>query len=168
MQQYKLYFKIAGVVVVSIMAFLCLLFLSPFSLTFYQNFLLVASIGLTFILFAKFFIFKNPTIAWFALFLVGFCVIIMLYYGGIIDDRFWPLFLANSTFCCGVVGIATKSYLALNMALILFVLSGICFFWSFGFLDFGRVLILVFLFFVTKLIFNILINALKRRYYGKI
>lgn len=152
----------------ALLALLYLLFLSPFSLKFTQNILIVSSFALAFILSAKFFIFKNPTIAWFALFLFGFCAIIILYYIGIIDDRFWPLLILLASFCCGVVGFAIKSYLALNMSLILFAIGGICMLWSFGFVDLGRALILLFLFFITKLIFNIIINALKRRYYGKI
>lgn len=169
MQQYKLYFKIiAGVFVLALLAFLCLLFLTPFSLSISQNFLIVASFALAFILSAKFFIFKNPTIAWFALFLFGFCAIIILYYIRVIDDRFWPLFLLLASFSCGVVGFLIKSYLSLNMSLILFVIGAICMLWSFKFVDLGRALILVFLFFITKLICNIVVNALKRRYYGKI
>ena len=169
MQQYKLYFKIiAGVFVLALLAFLCLLFLTPFSLSISQNFLIVASFALAFILSAKFFIFKNPTIAWFALFLFGFCAIIILYYTRVINDSYWFLFLVDASICCFVVGVGSMSNLALNMALILFILSFICMLWSFKIVDLGRALILTFIFFIVKLIFNIIINALKRRYYGKI
>lgn len=169
MQQYKLYFKIiAGVFILAIIAFLCLLFLSPFSLSFYRLFLIIASISLTFILSAKFFIFKKPTIAWFALFLVGFCVIIILYYGQMIDDKFWPVFFSWSSVCCAVVGVFAKSALSLNLSIILLVLSSIFFLWSFRLVGLGEVLILIFLFFILKLILNIVIYTIKRRYYGKI
>ena len=169
MQQYKTYFKIiTGIVFVAIVAFLYLFFLSPFEVGFIGFALIVSSFALSFILSAKFFIFKNKTIAWFALVLWEFCAIIILYYTRIIDNRFWPIFIIMAALACFVVGCCYRDLLSLNLAFIMSVLGTICFLWSFSIINLGETLVFVFVFFVIKLLFNIIINVLRRRNYDKI